>query len=316
MKQTLQEISPNQIRANPDNPRAFFRQEELDSLLDSIKNHGIQVPITVYKEKNAFILIDGERRWRCSKKLNLKKIPAIVQPKPSRLENLILMSNIHALREQWDYFTIAQNLKKIKELFKKEKKQTPNEIELSQITGLSRGQIRRCQLLLDLPEEHQDRLREELELPKNQQKLSEDFFIEMEGSLKTILKRFPEFDNDIGGIRKTLVKKYEEGTIGAVTDFRQLSKIATSHQTLGIEKEVAYNTLKKIFKKDNKQGIKDAYDESLSERYEEKNAKKYAFELTTFLQKNMKKYSWRPMDKEFSEILEKLFVILKDFTKR
>lgn len=315
MKQKLKELTPEQIRANPDNPRAFFRQEEMESLLDSIKNHGIQVPITVYEEGNKYILIDGERRWRCSKKLNLKKIPAIVQPKPSRLENLILMSNIHALREQWDYFTIAQNLKKIKELFKKENNQTPNEVELSQITGLSRGQIRRCQLLLDLPDEHQNRLRKELELPKAQQRLSEDFFIEMESSLKTILKRFPEFDEDIKGVRKTLIRKYEEGTIGAVTDFRQMSKIATSHQNLGVDKSIAYSALKKIFRDGNRKGIKEAYDETLAEHYEEKSAKKYTSELVSFLKKNLKHKKWQPSDEELNQKLQELFDLLKTFVK-
>lgn len=108
MPPTLREIPPDKIKRNPENPRLFFRDEEMDTLTASIKRYGIQVPITVYADGSDFILIDGERRWRCARKLNLPRIPALVQEKPTRLENLLLMFNIHALREQWDYLTIAR----------------------------------------------------------------------------------------------------------------------------------------------------------------------------------------------------------------
>lgn len=75
---TLRQISPDDIDRNPDNPRLIFRQQEMESLLVSIDRHGIQVPIAVYREGKTYRLIDGERRWRCAKKLNLKTIPALV----------------------------------------------------------------------------------------------------------------------------------------------------------------------------------------------------------------------------------------------
>jgi ParB family transcriptional regulator, chromosome partitioning protein len=117
----------------------------MNTLTASIRRYGIQVPIIVYAEGSHFVLIDGERRWRCARKLNLPRIPALVKEKPSRLNNLLLMFNIHALREQWDYLTIARKLSDVISLFKKENKdRDPTEIELSELTGLTRGQIRRC----------------------------------------------------------------------------------------------------------------------------------------------------------------------------
>src|SRR4051812_45569997 len=107
---TLKQVSVDKIDRNPDNPRVIFRPDELQSLTESIHQYGVQVPISVYKKGNRFVIIDGERRWRCSKKLNKSAIPAIVQDEPSKLDNLLLMFNIHALREQWDYFTIARKL--------------------------------------------------------------------------------------------------------------------------------------------------------------------------------------------------------------
>ena len=133
--------------------------------------------------------------------LNLKSIPALVQEKPSELENLLLMYNIHALREQWDYYTIASKLNRIIDLFNAETGSDPTEKDLSEATGLTRGQIRRCRLLLNLPERFKEMLLNELDLPKVQQKLSEDFFIEMERSLKTITKRIPAYEENLDDIR-------------------------------------------------------------------------------------------------------------------
>ena len=203
----VREIPPERISRNPENPRLVFRTEELDTLLLSIRKFGIQVPVTVYEDGNRYVLIDGERRWRCASKLNLQKIPALVQPKPSDLDNLLLMFNIHALREQWDYLTIAHKLPKIIDLFKLEHSCEPNEIELSELTGLTRGQIRRCRLLLDLPEKYRSILFNELDLPKSKQRLSEDFFIEMERSLKTVSKRLPEVLGNIDTARDVLIEK-------------------------------------------------------------------------------------------------------------
>jgi len=62
----LQQILVDNIDRNPENPRIFFRQQELDELTESIRRHGVQVPIAVYKEAGRYVLIDGERRWRCS----------------------------------------------------------------------------------------------------------------------------------------------------------------------------------------------------------------------------------------------------------
>lgn len=98
---SLKMIAPGDISPNPENPRLIFRQEEMESLLLSIDRYGIQVPITVYLDGGRYYLLDGERRWRCAGKLGLKSIPAIVQAKPTELQNLVLMYNIHALREQW-----------------------------------------------------------------------------------------------------------------------------------------------------------------------------------------------------------------------
>ena len=267
----LQEIAPEKIKRNDDNPRLFFRDEEMDTLTASIKRYGIQVPITVYKEGSHYVLLDGERRWRCARKLNLPKIPALVAPKPTRLRNLLLMFNIHALREQWDYLTIARKLPDVISLYESENKgRRPTEIELSELTGLTRGQIRRCRYLLELPPKYREMLEKELALPKQLQKLSEDFFIEMERALKTVESRVPDAISNTDKARDVLISKFRNEIIGNITDFRMLSKIATSISNIGVKEAQARETLKDIFDPKSKTSIVDVYAEHFEMRYDER----------------------------------------------
>lgn len=265
----LRQIPIEKIDRNPDNPRIIFRMEELGELLESIRRYGIQVPISVYKEGGRFVLIDGERRWKCSLKLNKKTIPALIQEKPNTLTNLLLMFNIHALREQWDYLTIAIKLPKVIKLLKKELGREPKESELSERTGLAPGKIRRCKLLLDLPEQYQNEILNELKRPKRQQKLSEDFFIEMERSLKTVERAIPNLIENKDLVRRTLIDKYKNDVINSVTQFRQIAKIARAENIEADEKQ-AKRVLTKLFQP-NKYSITQAYDESVSEAYTERD---------------------------------------------
>jgi len=277
----------------------------------SIDAYGIQVPLTVYQEGAAYRLIDGERRWRCARKLNLRRVPALVQEKPTELDNLLLMYNIHALREQWDYYTIASKLTRVIELFTHENGNAPNEIQLSEITGLTRGQIRRCRLLLDLPEKFKEMLLTELELPKSQQKLSEDLFIEMERSLKTVTKRLPEYQDRLDTIRETLVDKFRDGTITAVTDFRQLSKIATAVDNLGIARTSASNSLDRVFDAQDSTSIRQAYESTVEFEYDEQEASRSVQSLTEFIDQIIDSGQEDNLDEPFITEVRRLYERLK-----
>ena len=291
-------LDPRHIERNPENPRLIFRQDEMDNLMFSIDRHGIQVPLTVYEDGDVYRLIDGERRWRCATKLNLRSVPVLVQDKPTELENLLLMYNIHALREQWDYFTIASKLTRVIELYEEENGHEPNEIQLSEETGLTRGQIRRCRLLLDLPERFKDMLLQELELPKLQQKLSEDLFIEMEKSLKTVTNRLPDYSDRIDGIRDALIAKFRDGLIPAVTDFRQLSKIATAVKNIGLQRDDAVESLDAVFDPKAKTGIREAYEQTVELGYDEKDAARRLQSLTNFLDRILEEDQLELLDDE------------------
>ncbi len=276
-KNELKYIDIDSIIPNPENPRIIFRQEELDNLLVSMKKIGQQVPITVFQKGVKYIIIDGERRWRVAKKLNWANIPAIIQPPPSELENLLLMFNIHALREQWDYFTIANKIIRVRELLRKKNGREATEQELSTETGLTRGAIRRCKHLIDLPPRFKEMLLVDLKKPKAKQEFSEDFFIEMEKSLKSIIKRHKEFV-PIETMRNVLIDKYKAKII-TIQDFRKLIKIGTANKNVNVDERTIIDSLKRIFTKNNI-GIDAVYQESVGELYDEK---KFVSNANSFL---------------------------------
>ena len=76
---TINEISIDQIEANPNQPRREFDPEALQELANSIQQIGIIQPITLRQiSENRFQIIAGERRWRASRAANKTTIPAIV----------------------------------------------------------------------------------------------------------------------------------------------------------------------------------------------------------------------------------------------
>ena len=76
----VQEISVEDIRPNPYQPRHQFDEEALNDLAKSIQEQGIFQPITLRKSAvKGYEIIAGERRFRASKIAGLTTVPAIVR---------------------------------------------------------------------------------------------------------------------------------------------------------------------------------------------------------------------------------------------
>lgn len=74
------ELDVEAIEMNPFQPRTNFNEETLRELASSIRELGVIQPITVRKlDFNKFQLVSGERRFRASKLVGLKTIPAYIR---------------------------------------------------------------------------------------------------------------------------------------------------------------------------------------------------------------------------------------------
>ena len=265
----LQEISPDQVHPNPDNPRLVFLEDEMRELMDSIKEVGIKVPVSLYQDGSRYVLIDGERRWRCAKRLNLDVIPAIVQPKPTKLENLLMMFNIHNVRVDWDPMPMALKLKEVSELLAKQGQDTSAK-KLAAVTGVPLASVRRALDLLDLPQKYQTLLLREAQKPRTEQRIKADLFIEVYKSLHTVERHAPEVLKEVSKPQyvDSMVRKYVDGVIDNVVAYREVSKIARG-ENVGINRRAALPVLIKLVK--NKDyGVKDAYRDTVEAAYEQR----------------------------------------------
>jgi len=78
-KSAYQFLPIYKVEPNPDQPRKDFDEEELQSLADSIAEHGIVQPLTVRELDNGYYqIIAGERRWRAARLANLNEVPAVI----------------------------------------------------------------------------------------------------------------------------------------------------------------------------------------------------------------------------------------------
>jgi ParB family chromosome partitioning protein len=86
-KGSQQQIPIAKIKPNPFQPRKVFRAEDLQELVQSVKEKGVLQPIVVRKKGEGWEIIAGERRYRAAQKLGLLTIPA-VEVQASDVESL------------------------------------------------------------------------------------------------------------------------------------------------------------------------------------------------------------------------------------
>jgi ParB/RepB/Spo0J family partition protein len=240
-------ISPQKLRPNPENPRLIFHVDELRVLQDSIKNQGILVPLTVYRERQGYVILDGERRWRCAIKLGLDKLPAIVQPKPEPLQNLMMMFAIHNQRQDWDPLPTAYKLQELEDRVSDEWGRRATEAELAELASITRGEVRRLKQLLGLPEEYRKELMEELEKPREEQILTVDHVLEATRGAAALTRRgvieTPEEEEDL---RRAVVDKFKSGVLKSTVEPRLLARMARAVEREEISPAVARRAVRRI----------------------------------------------------------------------
>ncbi len=241
----LKHVATAKVVRNPDNPRLIFRGEELEELADSIQDIGVQVPINVFKSGSKYTLIDGERRWRACRMINLPEIPAIILPKPDKLQNIVFMFNIHRFRKDWDPLPTAMKLEELKQTVEDQKGVPTTEAELASLTGMTRGAIRRCNLIMEIPAKDRKLLLKELEKPERERVLKTDLFVECQRSVRTIRSYLPDHEHLEKPLRNALIDKYKRGVVVNVVHMRNVAKIARA-ATKGVRESVVVRELKRL----------------------------------------------------------------------
>lgn len=100
------------ISPNPAQPRKIFREEALDELADSIRQHGILQPLSVRRSGGGYVLIAGERRLRAAQLAGITDIPCIVMSMDDRESGMAaLVENLQ--RQDLDFIEEAQGIARL-----------------------------------------------------------------------------------------------------------------------------------------------------------------------------------------------------------
>ncbi|WP_439132464.1 ParB/RepB/Spo0J family partition protein [Polaribacter sp.] len=107
------EIDLDLIDVNPYQPRTYFDEEALRELASSIRELGVIQPITVRKlAGNKFQLVSGERRFRASKLIGSKTIPAYIRlANDQEMLEMALVENIQ--RKNLDPIEVALSYQRL-----------------------------------------------------------------------------------------------------------------------------------------------------------------------------------------------------------
>ena len=98
------------IHPNPAQPRKIFREEPLDELAQSIRQHGILQPLSVRRVGNAYELIAGERRLRAGILAGLTEVPCIIMSMDDQESGMAaLLENLQ--RQDLDFIEEARGLR-------------------------------------------------------------------------------------------------------------------------------------------------------------------------------------------------------------
>ncbi|MBN9233405.1 MULTISPECIES: ParB/RepB/Spo0J family partition protein [Phyllobacteriaceae] len=246
MAENIALIEPHKIHPNEENPRIIFREDELLALEDSIKRQGILVPLTVFADGKNYTILDGERRWRCASKLGLSQVPAIVQPKPDKLQNIMMMFAIHKTRRDWDPLPTAQKLQQLENELERRYSSKPTEDALASAASITRGEVRRYRRILGLPEDLQSELMEELNKPRSEQILTVDHVLESTRAVEAIVKRDIVTVEEGERLSSALIDKFRSQVERSTVGPRQLPKIARAVERGDVSVSSAQNVLRKL----------------------------------------------------------------------
>jgi ParB family chromosome partitioning protein len=151
---TLVQLPVDTLRPNPEQPRDTFAPGALESLVASIREHGILTPLVARREGDTYVLIAGERRLRAARLAGLERVPVYVRgaaPSPAEQLELALIENLQ--REDLDPVEAALGYQRLVRQYGHTQEQ------VAQRVGKDRATVANALRLLKLPQAGLDALK-------------------------------------------------------------------------------------------------------------------------------------------------------------
>ena len=145
----------DKLEPNPQQPRLDFKQDELESLADSIRQKGVIQPLIVRRKpgRDTYEIVAGERRWRAAQLAHLHEVPVVVRDlddtevlEVAIIEN-IQRADLNAIEEALGFRQLMTRFGHTQE-------------KLAEALSKSRSHVANLMRLLSLPTDVQDMVRD------------------------------------------------------------------------------------------------------------------------------------------------------------
>lgn len=111
-KSKVVEISVDEIRPNPAQPRRTFSEQELRNLSQSIRVNGLIQPLLVRRLKDGYELIAGERRLRACRMAGMKTVSCIISDCSAGTSAVLAMAE-NLQRQDLQIFEEAEGIRRL-----------------------------------------------------------------------------------------------------------------------------------------------------------------------------------------------------------
>ncbi len=76
---SIRNMEISKIVPNKSQPRDYFDPDDMQQLVESVRDNGVLQPIIVRPINDGYEIVAGERRWRAANQLGLKDVPVVVK---------------------------------------------------------------------------------------------------------------------------------------------------------------------------------------------------------------------------------------------
>ena len=126
--------------------RTKFNDDSIKELAANIKENGLIQPLVVHREKDHYILICGERRFRAMSTLkDMHEAPCFILEDKTKEELMAIQFSENSAREQLHYIDQADSIMGYKKLT------GASERKIQSALGISKSEVHRCLLIAKLP---------------------------------------------------------------------------------------------------------------------------------------------------------------------
>ena len=111
-------ISVEKIVSFHNHPFRLYEGKRLDDMVESVREHGILIPVIVQKIADGYEMLSGHNRWNVAKIAGIKEIPAIIKENLTEGEAYVYVIETNMLQRSFDDLLPSEKVAVLAERYK------------------------------------------------------------------------------------------------------------------------------------------------------------------------------------------------------